>query len=128
LKPLKKALEICSSAHLCSPAVDLSCCPNKPFQQDDLLSVWTTSRKLTRKIRNLFSFLLTCWMGQYKLNCFKNDEVATPLELLEVFDRLTRHESTLSIPPEEFLTSCQYFFLETKCSGVYLSRRTDKCH
>ena len=39
LKPVKKALEICSSTHLSAPVVDLSCCRTKPFQQDDLLSV-----------------------------------------------------------------------------------------
>ena len=49
---------------------------------------------------------------------FENDEVATPLELLEVFDRLTRHESTLSIPPEEFLTSCRDYLLSLKPSVV----------
>ena len=50
--------------------------------------------------------------------CFENDEVATPLELLEVFDSLTRHESTLAIPPEEFLTSCRDYLLSLKPSVV----------
>lgn len=117
LKPVEKALEICSSAHLCSPTVDLSCCRNKPFQQDDLLSVRDRYQEIDQENEEPFQFPSDMLDGPVQA-CFENDEVATPLELLEVFDRLTRHESTLAIPPEEFLTSCRDYLLSLKPSVV----------
>ena len=117
LKPVKKALEICSSAHLCPPAVDLSCYRNKPFQQDDLLSVRDHYQEIDQENEEAFQFPSDMVYGPVQA-CFENDEVATPLELLEVFDRLTRHESTLSSPPEEFLTSCRDYLLSLKPSVV----------
>lgn len=120
LKPVKKALEICSSADFCPPAVDLSCCRNKPFQQDDLLSVRDRYQEIDQENEEPFQFPSDMLDGPVQA-CFENDEVATPLELLEVFDRLTRHESTLSSPPEEFLTSCQDYLLSLKPSVVVSS-------
>ena len=117
LKPVEKALEICSSAHLCSPTVDLSCCRNKPFQQDDLLSVRDRYQEIDQENEEPFQFPSDMLDGPVQA-CFENDEVATPLELLEVFDSLTRHESTLAIPPEEFLTSCRDYLLSLKPSVV----------
>ncbi|XP_022779512.1 ATP-dependent DNA helicase PIF1-like [Stylophora pistillata] len=78
LKPVKKALEICSSAHLCSPAMDLSCCRNKPFQQDDLLSVRDRYQEIDQENEEPFQFPCDMLDGPVKA-CFE-DDVATPVE------------------------------------------------
>lgn len=39
LKPQKKALDICSSKHVCQPVADLSCCRNKTINQANMLCV-----------------------------------------------------------------------------------------
>ena len=51
---------------------------------------------------------------------FDDGEVATPLELhvLEIFERLTRHESVLLSRPEGFLSNCHAHLLSTKTSFV----------
>lgn len=50
--------------------------------------------------------------------CFEDDEVATPLELLDIFERLTRHELTLSHPPNEFFINSRTRLLSMKTELV----------
>lgn len=76
LKPVKKALEICSSAHFCSPVSDLSCCRNNPFQQDDLLSVRNRYQEIDQENEEPFQFPCDMLDGPVQA-CFDNDEVAT---------------------------------------------------
>ena len=95
----------------------LSSCRNKPFQQDDLLSVKDRYQEIDQENEEPFQFP-SDMLDEPVQAWFENDQVATPLELLEVFDRLTRHESTLSSPPEEFLTCCRDYLLSLKPSVV----------
>ena len=100
---------------------DLSCCRNRPFDQADRLCIKDHNQLQEIDLENEESFSFPCDMLDDPVRAwFDDDEVATPLELhvLEIFERLTRHESILSSPPEGFLSNCHAHLLSTKTSFV----------
>ena len=55
--------------------------------------------------------------------CFKDEAVAVPLELLHIYDQLTRNESSLSSPRAEYFNKCrdQLLSMKTPPSSVVSS-------
>ena len=117
LKPQKKALDICSSKHVCQPVADLSCCCNKTINQANMLCVRDRYQDINQENEEPYTFPCDMLDGPVRA-CFEDDEVATPLELLDIFERLTRHESTLSSPPDEFFINSRTRLLSMKTELV----------
>ena len=117
LKPQKKALDICSSKHVCQPVADLSCCRNKTINQANMLCVRDRYQDINQENEEPYTFPCDMLDGPVRA-CFEDDEVATPLELLDIFERLTRHESTLSSPPDEFFINSRTRLLSMKTELV----------
>ena len=53
--------------------------------------------------------------------CFEDEEVAAPLELLDVYDRMIRHQSSLASPPEGFLIKSRDHLLAMKASPTSIA-------
>ena len=53
--------------------------------------------------------------------CFEDEEVAAPLELLDVYDRMMRHQSSLASPPEGFLIKSRDHLLALKASPTSIA-------
>ena len=53
--------------------------------------------------------------------CFEDGEVAAPLELLDVYDRMMRHQSSLASPPEGFLIKSRDHLLAMKASPTSIA-------
>ena len=114
LKPQQKAVEMCSTHHLCSPVEDLSCCRKKSFNHDNLLSV-TDRFDDCEEDDEPFTFPSELLDGPVRA-CFEDEDVDVPLELLDVYDRFTRHESSFSSPPDESFNKCRGHLLSLKIS------------
>ena len=113
LKPQQKAVDMCTTHHLCAPVADLSCCRKRSLDSDSLLSVKDRFDVCDDCEEETFSFPGDMLDGPVR-GCFEDEDVAVPLELLDVYDRLTRHESSLSSPPEECFTKSQNHLVSMK--------------
>lgn len=53
--------------------------------------------------------------------CFEDVDVAAPLELLDVYDRMVRHQSSLASPPEGSLIKSRDHLLAMKTSPTSIA-------
>ena len=116
LKAQQKAVEMCSTQHLCAFVEDLSCCRKKSFNHDNLISV-TVCFDEYEEDDEPFTFPSELLDGPVR-DCFEDEDVDVPLELLDVYDWFTRHESSLSSPPDECFNKCRDHLLLLKTSPL----------
>lgn len=116
LKPQQKAVDMCSTHHTCAPVADRSCCCKKSFSDNNLLSV--TDRcdaECAEEDDESFTFPSEFLDGPVRA-CFEDEDVDVQLELLDIYDRFTRHESSLSSPSDECFNKCREHLLAMKTS------------
>ena len=87
--------------YICEPLADLSCCCKRSFEDNNLISV-KDRFDACEEDDEPFTFPSDLFDGPVR-QCFEDEEVAAPLELLDVYDRMMRHQSSLASPPEGFL-------------------------
>ena len=115
LKPQQKAVEMCSTHHTCAPVADRSCCYKKSFSHDNLLSVTDSCDECAEEDGESFTFPSELLDGPVRA-CFEDEDVDVQLELLDIYDRFTRHESSLSSPSDECFNKCREHSLAMKTS------------
>ena len=115
LKPQQKAVEMCYTHHTRAPVADRSCCRKKSFSHDNLLSVTDRCDECAEEDDESFRFPSELLDGPVRA-CFEDEDVDVQLELLDIYDRFTRHESSLSSPSDEYFNKCREHLLAMKTS------------
>ncbi|XP_020610138.1 uncharacterized protein LOC110048702 [Orbicella faveolata] len=116
LRPPRRAVEICSSQHLDAPVADMSCCRNKNVNSDIFHSVKDRYHEYGED-DDPFSFPSELLDGPARAS-FEDDEVAIPMELMEVYRQLLTHESILATPPQEVMMSILDLLPSMKSNAV----------
>ncbi|KAJ7350134.1 hypothetical protein OS493_038316 [Desmophyllum pertusum] len=120
LKPQRKAVDICTSQHLNAPVADLSCCRNKSFNDDTLLSVKDRGFQDCEEDDEPFTFPSELLDGPV-LASFEDESIAIPMELLEIYQQLLSHESILASPPAEDMMKFRNLLTSFKASNAVSS-------
>ena len=129
LKPQQKAVEMCYTHHTRAPVADRSCCRKKSFSHDNLLSVTDRCDECAEEDDEPFTFPSELLDGPVRA-CFEDEDVDVQLELLDIYDRFTRHESSLSSPSDECFNKCREHLLAIEtppCSVVSSFMAEKKC-
>ena len=114
LRPHQRAVDMCTTHHICEPLADLSCCCKRSFEDNNLISV-KECFDACEEDEEPFTFPSGLLDGPVR-QCFEDEEVAAPLELLDVYDRMMRYQSSLASPPEGFLIKSRDHLLAMKAS------------
>ena len=119
LRPHQRAVDMCTTHHICEPLADLSCCCKRSFEDNNLISV-KDRFDACEEDDEPFTFPSGLLDGPVQ-QCFEDEEVAAPLELLDVYDRMIRHQSSLASPPEGFLIKSRDHLLAMKASPTSIT-------
>ena len=119
LRPHQRAVDMCTTHHICEPLADLSCCCKRSFEDNNLISV-KDRFDACEEDDEPFTFPSDLFDGPVR-QCFEDEEVAAPLELLDVYDRMMRHQSSLASPPEGFLIKSRDHLLALKASPTSIA-------